>query len=620
MTRLWGIVTLAALLAGVPAHAQFLTWIETEVDDPPTVDGLSLAQDLDVSPDGKHVYIASEGDDSIAIFARDSVTGALTFLDLVEEGFDVIGGLDGANDVVVSPDGKHVYAAGSNDDAIVVFARDALTGALTLVETKTNGVGGVSGLVNPHGPTLSPDGAHLYVACFGSTVVIFSRDAGTGALTFLGFEEDGEDGVTGMGGAQAVVVSPDGKDVYVAGDTSDAVAAFRRDADTGLLTFVEAEVDNESGVDGIDAPFDVAISPDGAHVYVPGAADNAIAVFERNATNGALDFVQVVRDGSGDVDGIRGAFGVAVSPDGTRLYAVGGQDDALAVFVRASDGTLTFEEMHEDGVDGVVGLGNPNSVRVSPDGLDVYTSQRGGDSLAVFRRTSALPTTTTTTPPIGTTTTTTVPGATTTTTVAGATTTTTAPAGATTTTSTPGATTTSTTLPGCGAAPVSGCRKAARGSILLRNRRPDARDRLVWKWSKGAATTIADLGDPRAATAYRLCIYDRRSGAASLVLDALAPAGASCRGKPCWGSTRKGFRYVDRGAVRDGLFKLKLKSGDAGKAAALVLGRGDDLRVGSLPLVPPLTVQLRASGGACWDADYATLQRNTAAAVRGSAD
>lgn len=454
MTRLGAIMTLAVLLAGVPAHAQFLTWIETEVDDPPTVDGLSFAQDLDVSPDGKHVYIASEGDDSIAIFARDAATGALTFLDLVEEGFDVIGGLDDANDVVVSPDGKHVYAAGSSDDAIVVFARDALTGGLTLVEVKTNGVGGVAGLANPHAPTLSPDGAHLYVACFSSTVVIFSRNADTGALTFLGFEEEGEDGVTGIGGAQAVVVSPDGKDVYVAGDTSDAVAAFRRDAGTGLLTFVEAEVDNESGVDGIDAPFDVAISPDGAHVYVPGAADNAIAVFERNATNGALDFVQVVRDGSGDVDGIRGAFSVAVSPDGTRLYAVGGQDDALAVFVRASDGTLTFEEMHEDGVDGVVGLGNPNSVRVSPDGLDVYTSQRGGNSLAAFRRTSALPTTTTTTPPIGTTTTTTVPGATTTTTT---------PPGATTTTSTPGTATTSTTLPGCGPAPVSGCRKAARG-------------------------------------------------------------------------------------------------------------------------------------------------------------
>jgi hypothetical protein len=104
------------------------------------------------------------------------------------------------------------------------------------------------------------------------------------------------------------------------------------------------------------------------------------------------------------------------------------------------------------------------------------------------------------------------------------------------------------------------------------------------------------------------------------VLDALAPAGASCRGKPCWTSTERGFRYVDRRAVRDGLLRLRLKSGDAGRAAVLVLGRGDDLRVPSLPLVPPLTVQLRPSSGVCWDADYATLRRNSAAAVRGSID
>jgi len=592
---------LGILLAAVPARAQFLTWIETEVDDPPAVDGLSNAQDLDVSPDGKHVYIASEGDSAVAIFSRDATTGALTYLGLVKEGFDVIGGLSGANDVVVSPDGKHVYAVGAADDAVVVFARDAMTGALTLVEVKKDGVAGVSGLSNPHSPALSPDGKHLYVACFSSTVVIFARDADTGALTFLGFVENGQDGVTGIGGAQAVVVSPDGNDVYVAGDSSDAVAAFRRNSGTGLLTFVEAEVDNTSGVDGIDAPFDLAISPDGANVYVPGAADHAVAVFARNSMTGALDFLQVLRDGSGDVDGIRGAFGVAVSPDGTHVYAVGGQDDALAVFDRAANGLLTFHELHEDGVAGVIGLGNPNSVKVSPDGLDVYTSQRGGNSLAVFRRTTAAVTTTSTTPVSSTTSTTVAPGATTS------------------TTTTAGSTTTS-TVAGCASVPSTGCRKAAHASLLLRNRSPNARDRLVWKWSRGAATSLADLGNPRADTSYRLCIYDRRGGAPALVFDALAPAGRSCHGRPCWASTKKGFRYLDRRAAFGGLLRLKLKAGAEGKAATSVVGRGDELDPPPLPLVPPVAVQLHAGTGACWDAEYASLRRNTTSRVDGSAD
>jgi 6-phosphogluconolactonase (cycloisomerase 2 family) len=36
----------------------------------------------------------------------------------------------------VSPDGRHVYVAGQLDNAIAIFARDPLTGALTFVEAK----------------------------------------------------------------------------------------------------------------------------------------------------------------------------------------------------------------------------------------------------------------------------------------------------------------------------------------------------------------------------------------------------------------------------------------------------------------------------------------------------
>ena len=39
--------------------------------------------------------------------------------------------LDEANSVAVSPDGKSVYAASNGDDAIARFARSAATGALT---------------------------------------------------------------------------------------------------------------------------------------------------------------------------------------------------------------------------------------------------------------------------------------------------------------------------------------------------------------------------------------------------------------------------------------------------------------------------------------------------------
>jgi DNA-binding beta-propeller fold protein YncE len=94
---------------------------------------LDAATSVTVSPDGKHVYVALFNSDAVAVFARDKTTGALTQLagpaGCVSE--DGTGGAcaDGtallhAASVAVRPDGKHVYAASQVSDAVAVFARD----------------------------------------------------------------------------------------------------------------------------------------------------------------------------------------------------------------------------------------------------------------------------------------------------------------------------------------------------------------------------------------------------------------------------------------------------------------------------------------------------------------
>lgn len=172
-------------------------------------------------------------------------------------------------------------------------------------------------------------------------------------------------------------------------------------------------------------------------------------------------------------------------------------------------------------------------------------------------------------------------------------------------TPTPSATPTATPSPECPATPRADCRApVAAGAALLslKDRSDDPKDALQWQWGKGAATTLADLGDPTATTRYDLCVYD---GSATLVASATAPPGGVCTGRPCWTAKKNGFRYLQKALMPNGLQSLDVRSGIDGKARILIKGKGDLLSLPSLPIANlPLTVQLGNGAGQCWSARY----------------
>jgi uncharacterized repeat protein (TIGR01451 family) len=373
-----------------------LTFVEVVKDDELGDDRILYGPfSVTVSPDGKHLYAASIGvHPALAVFSRDSSTGKLTY---VEMEIDGVGGVDGLHrpfSVTVSPDGKHLYAAGNDDDAVAVFSRDSTTGNLTFVGFEKDGVGGVDGLNGAHSVTVSPDGRHLYAAGVEDhAVAVFSRDSMTGVLTFVEVVMDGVGGVDGIRNARSVTVSLDGNHVYVASTGDSAAAVFSRNPTTGKLTFVEAAKDGEGGVDGLFGAHSVTVSPDGNHVYAASNEDQAVAVFSRNSTTGELAFVEAIKDGEASVDGLETAYGVTVSPDGEHVYTAGASDNAVAVFSRNSTtGELTFVEVKVDSFEGVDGLRSVRAVTVSPDGKHVYAAGTNDNALAVFSRNA--PTTT----------------------------------------------------------------------------------------------------------------------------------------------------------------------------------------------------------------------------------
>ncbi len=174
----------------------------------------------------------------------------------------------------------------------------------------------------------------------------------------------------------------------------------------------------------------------------------------------------------------------------------------------------------------------------------------------------------------------------------------------------------------CGPTPQAGCRGpalAGKGTVGLKDKSPDKKDGLNWKYIKGAATTLAEFGDPLTATDYTLCVYDT-SAAPQPILLAHAPAGGTCGTKPCWKAIKGGFKYNDKLFTPDGLQQVLLKSGPATKVKILVKGKGVDLPMPTLPLTPMVTVQLKSESGVCWEARYSNPQKNLTEQFRAKAD
>jgi DNA-binding beta-propeller fold protein YncE len=153
--------------------------------------------------------------------------------------------------------------------------------------------------------------------------------------------------VRALRGGGRLAVSPDGKNVYAPARDADAVVAFDRHATTGALT----QKNTIAGCYSTDA---AVVADDGCSLA--------------SATPADLD----------------GPAAVAVSPDGANVY-VATASGHLTGFNRASDGTLSFNDSHS--VADAGGSGPFASVAVSPDGTSVYpVSSVSGSLFMVYRR------------------------------------------------------------------------------------------------------------------------------------------------------------------------------------------------------------------------------------------
>jgi DNA-binding beta-propeller fold protein YncE len=281
--------------------------------------GIRTVTAVTVSPDGKSVYVLSPSRHApggkhilrgtLSVFDRDVSTGALKQPDGVAACYskDGTGGictksraLSTPFRAIFSPDGKYVYvdSIGSND--LAVLSRDPATGALSpkqtvraCITTRCDQNFGADG-----GLAISPDGKSVYLAGIGGYLGVFDRDPVSGVLTQKPgsagcFAEGSPRGVCPMARplreALGVVVSPDGRSVYVTAYIGSGIAIFDRDPATGTLTQKAGKAGcvAEEGRGGCQAGrafggvLEVTVSADGKNLYLSSFESSSVAVFNR---------------------------------------------------------------------------------------------------------------------------------------------------------------------------------------------------------------------------------------------------------------------------------------------------------------------------------------------------
>jgi outer membrane protein assembly factor BamB len=271
------------------------------------------------SPDGSRVFVTGESHDDFLTVAYDASTGSVQW---ARRSSAPVDGDNLANAIAVSPDSATVFVTGESGYSTRTFAYDAATGTPVWARTYNgNAYGRQAIAVTPDGATVIVIGASRGDATLDDILTIAYR-ASTGATLWMrrynGPADQSDNG-------NAVVVSPDGSKVFVAGEAGNGwgdFLALAYDATTGEQLWTRRNDGPRSYGDAAEA---VAASPDGEEVFVTGWS---------SGTESAQDYLTVAFDaGTGTVLWTRRYNGpwnstdtgteVAVSPNGSTVFVTG---------------------------------------------------------------------------------------------------------------------------------------------------------------------------------------------------------------------------------------------------------------------------------------------------------
>lgn len=337
----------------------------------------STARDVTVYI-GTFTHFNGQDTGSHGIYAGhlDSETGQLSGLTLAAEGAN-------PSFLVFAPDHKHLYATsevattdGRPAGAVYAFAVNAADGSLKLLNRASAG---------------GPGPTHIAIDPSGRAVMVANYD--NGSIAALPVRPDGSLGDpatylqhTGKSVdpkrqdhayAHSVTFSRDGRFVFSDDLGTDKLYGYSIDAAT--CTLVPLDPPSVSLKPG-SGPRHFALHPDGRHAYVVSEMASTVTVFDYNAAKGFFNETQTVSTLPPDFKDSNSGAEIAVHPSGKFVYTSNRGQDSIALFrVEAATGHLTLVET-------VPTQGKtPRFFGIDPSGRWLVAANQNSNTLVVFR-------------------------------------------------------------------------------------------------------------------------------------------------------------------------------------------------------------------------------------------
>ncbi len=284
--------------------------------------------------------------------------------------------------LAVHPSGKFVYSAnetgefeGERQGYLTAFRVDEQNGMLVELNRRGSGGGG------PCYVSLDPSGKILLAANYGGGSVIayaVEADGGLGARTgFVQHEGSGGDPARQSAPhAHSIVASPDGRFALAVDLGIDKVMVYGLGEDGSLNPNDPAF----GAVAPASGPRHLAFSPDARFVYVVNELSSSVTPFRYVTAGGVLEPMAAVSTLPPGYAETSYCADIHVHPGGRFLYASNRGHDSIAVFrIDPASGDITW-------LDAVSTGGNwPRNFALSPDGRFLLAANQRSASIVVFR-------------------------------------------------------------------------------------------------------------------------------------------------------------------------------------------------------------------------------------------